>query len=226
MQFRFATAPKQKCTVSVIVLADQPLRASGGARGLVATTTANVVSHLCNVCASLHMSPIFYTITEGRQVRSFTATPSSLQTGDVPAMSISFTLKTTVPSNGTLTLAVSSTSPVAGVRVFVNTTPADASVVLVGLPNCSSARGAIDAATRTLVITLPSTCVLNANVPVRVEIPSGFFAPNPAIGTTVVLSLATSTDPAPLLDLPGYTIGMLRVICLALVNPFLLLFLA
>ena len=155
---------------------------------------------MCDMC-NCHSSAV------GRQVGDFTATPSSLQSGDVPAMDISFTPKSVVPGSGTLTLAVSSTAPVPGVRVLANTTPSDASVVLIGLPACSGATGAIDAANQTLTISLPSTCALAANVPVRAEIPNGFFAPNPAAGTTVVLSLRTSTDAEPR-TAPGYTIGM------------------
>ena len=145
-------------------------------------------------------------------MRDFTATPSSVQTGDVPAMSLTFTLKNAVAgsSGGTLTLTVASTAPVPGLPVFANATPAEAGVVLVGLPNCTGATGAIDAVQQRLTITLPSGCVLAANVSLRAELPSGFFAPNPAVGTTVVLALSTSSDPEPRRD-PGYTISMWRV---------------
>ena len=144
---------------------------------------------------------------EGRQASSFTAAPSTLHTGDTPAMNLSFTPSTAVPGNGTLTLAVESTSPVAGVQVLANATPADAAVVLVGLPNCTGAVGAIDPVNRTLTITLPSSCVLPAHEPVLVQIPSDFFAPNPAIGTSVTLSLTTSTDTKPSIA-SEYTIGV------------------
>jgi uncharacterized protein YcnI len=122
-------------------------------------------------------------------------------------MNVSFTPSTAVPGNGTLTLAVASTSPVPGVPIFANATPADAAVVLAGLPNCTGAVGAIDPASRTLTITLPSSCELPAHVPVVVEIPSGFFQPNPAAGTTVALNLTTSTDQQPS-SASDYTIGM------------------
>ena len=133
----------------------------------------------------------------GRQVTDLTVTPSTLHTGDVPVMNVSFTPSTTVPGNGTLTLALQGTSPVPGLEVFANATPEERGVVLVGLPNCSGATGAIDAVNHTLTITLPSTCVLDAFEPVKVVIPSGFFAPNPAIGTTVTFTMTTSTDVMP-----------------------------
>ena len=56
-------------------------------------------------------------------------------------------------------------------------------------------------------VTLPNNCVLAADIPVTLDISSGFFAPNPVAGTTVVLSLATSADTEPLAA-SGYTIGM------------------
>ena len=119
-------------------------------------------------------------------------------------MALSFTPRSTVPGNGTLTLSVASTGPVAGLPVLANATPAQAGITLAGLPACAGATGAIDPATHELTVTLPSGCVLPANVSVQVQVPSGFFAPNPAPGTSVLLALATSSDPAPL-NAPAYT---------------------
>ena len=143
----------------------------------------------------------------GRQVTDFTVTPSTLHTGDVPAMNISFTPSTAVLGNGTLTLSVQSTEPFEVVDVFANATPEERGVLLVGLPNCSGATGAIDPVNHTLTITLPSTCVLDAFEPVTVVIPSDFFAPNPPKGTTVALTLTTSSDVLPS-EPAEYTIGM------------------
>ena len=126
-------------------------------------------------------------------------------------MSIRFELRSTVDgsSNGTLTLAVASTALVAGLPVFANATPAAAGVVLVGLPACAGATGALDAVHEELTIALPSTCVLAAGVGLRAEIPSGFFTHHPAAGTTVVLSLATSKDQDREARITsGYTTGM------------------
>ena len=141
-------------------------------------------------------------------VRHFTATPSSLQAGDVPSMNITFTPSNTVNGGGMVTIAVVSPSPVNGMAVFAGSTPTtSAAVVVVGLANCTNATGAIHAANGTFTITLPSSCVLLANVAVTVEIPSGFFAPNPASGTKVTLSLTTSADSQP--SYAEYTTGML-----------------
>ena len=122
-------------------------------------------------------------------------------------MNVSFVPSTPVPGVGTVTLAVSSTWPAGGAAVFVGATPAGAAVVLAGLANCTGATAAIDATQRALTITLPSGCVLPANQPVTVQIPSGFFAPNPAAGTTVALALTTSADTQPSAVIP-YTIGV------------------
>ena len=126
-------------------------------------------------------------------------------------MTLEFELSSAVGGNGTLTLAVAGTAPEAGLPVFANATPAQAAVVLAGLPACAGATGAIDPVLHTLVITLPSGCVLPALVPVSVELPSGFFAPNPPAGTSVVVSLATSTDPEPRIT-SAYTIGVRAVL--------------
>ena len=122
----------------------------------------------------------------------------------MPGMNISFTPSATVGGSGTVTLAV--TSPL-GVPVFAAATPAQAGVLIVGLPNCTNATAAINAANQTLTITLPSSCILAGKVPVRIEIPDAFFAPNPGAGTTVTLSLTTSASLVPAIS-PGYTIGM------------------
>jgi hypothetical protein len=132
---------------------------------------------------------------------------SSLQSGDVPSLNISFAPSVAVHGNGTLTLAVSSTSPLAGVEVFAGATPGSNGVVVVGLANCTGATAAIDAANDTLTITLPSGCVLPAHEAVTVEVPSAFLAPNPAAGTKVALSLTTSADPQPSVA-AEYTIGV------------------
>lgn len=139
--------------------------------------------------------------------RQLAVTLSSLQTGDEASLNISFTPSVAVHGNGTLTLAVSSTTPSTGVDVFAGATPGAAEVVVVGLANCTGATAAINAANDTLTITLPSNCILPAHVPVTVEIPSGFLAPNPVVGTKVELSLTTSADPAPSVA-SEYTIGM------------------
>ena len=144
-----------------------------------------------------------------RQVSESTATMSSVATGDVPSMRIQFTPLHAMASGGTVMLAVASTTPTFGVQVFANATPAPATVVVVGLASCAGATGAIDTANQRLTITLPSACALAANVSVTVEVPSGFFAPNPAVGTTVVLSLWTSSDPEPR-TASTYTVGMGR----------------
>ena len=157
------------------------------------------------MCIGLSL-PTFSPLTVSAVAREFEVTASSLQSGDVPSINITFTPSTRVNGSSILTITVVDTSPVDGVAVFAGSTPGANQVVLVGLANCTNATGAIHAANGTLTITLPSSCELLANVPVTVEIPSGFFAPNPANGTTVTLSLSTGGDSQP--SYAEYTTGM------------------
>ena len=166
-----------------------------------------------SICLLANYPPLFFhctlpsTSVAFAVARQFTATPSSLQTGDVPSMNISFIPGIAVAGSGTVTLAVSGSGAVAGLQVFAAATPAQAGVVIVGLPNCTGATAAINTANQTLTITLPSSCTLAAKVSVRIEIRDAFFAPNAAIGTTVALSLTTSASTVPSIA-PGYTIGV------------------
>ena len=157
----------------------------------------------CLTCHSPSLSPSAVASAVGQ----VTTTPSTLRTGSVPAMTLIFRPRLAMVGGGRLMLAVSSMGALANGNVFAAAAPADSTVVVLGLANCTNAIGVINGPNRTLTITLPSDCVLAANTSVTVEIHSGFFAPNPAAGTTVVLSLATSADTEPLAA-PGYTIGM------------------
>ena len=110
-------------------------------------------------------------------------------------MNVSFTPTGVVAGMRKLTLTVTSTSPLAD--VLASSTPAQAGIVVVGQPSCTGVTGAINASSRTLTITLGSSCTLVANVPVTVAIPAAFFAPNPAAGTTVILAIATDVANVP-----------------------------
>ena len=132
---------------------------------------------------------------------------SNLQPGAVPNMTITFIPSVTVRGGGTITVGVARTSPVGGLTVFAGVTPAQATVAIVGLPNCTNAMAAINAIDQTLTITLPSSCQLAAQVAVTIELQGGFFAPNAAAGTTVVLTL-TSSMANVTYTAPAYTIGV------------------
>ena len=142
----------------------------------------------------------------GQQVNDVIVTAHNWTTGGVPTLTVSF--KPSTPSiGGTVIVAVHSTSPQPDLTVFAKVTPADPSLVMVGLPGCTGAIGTIYATNRSLVIALPNSCVLAANTTVTVQVPSSFFGEMPPAGTTVVLSVATSTDPVPRVA-PGYTVGV------------------
>ena len=136
-----------------------------------------------------------------------TVVPSSLQSGAVPRMNVTFVPSVAVRGGATVTLRVASTSPVAGLAVFARWPPAQAKVAIVGLPNCSEATATIDFANQTLTITLPSGCYLAAQVQVTITLHEGFFGPNAAAGTTVVLTLTSSADNVTYVA-PGYTVGV------------------
>jgi hypothetical protein len=142
----------------------------------------------------------------GLQVSNFSVTPINWTTGGVPSLIVTFRPRT--PSvGGTVILAVQSTSPRPDLTVFARVTPANPSLVMVGLPNCTGTIGTLSSANRTLRILLPSSCVLTANVSVTIHVPSTFFGEMPPGGTTVVFSLATDADPTPRLA-PGYIVGV------------------
>ena len=148
-----------------------------------------------------------FAVDGGSLTTAYSVALSTIASGEVPAMTIGFTTSITVSGPATLTMAISSTSPLLDWAVFASATPSDAAVVFVGLVNCSGAYGMIDAVNRTLTIVMPSGCVLAANSAVTIEVPSTFFGPNPPAGTTVMLTLRGSWDsqaspPA------GYVIGM------------------
>ena len=128
---------------------------------------------------------------------------SSMQSGVVPAMNISF--MTTLLEMHTLILEEVN---VGSWSVFAGATPADASLVMVGLVNCSGATGQINTTSHRLTITLPSTCVIVPNALVTVEIAERFFAPNPAAGTTVGLTISTN-----IVDGPSATFGYTTGVC-------------
>ena len=135
---------------------------------------------------------------------------STLRADQVPAMNISFTVTTALLGMRTLTVEEVSTAPLGNLPVFAGTTPADVSVVVLGLANCSGATGRINATSHSLTITLPSSCVVVANALVTVEIPQQFFAPNPAAGTTVELAIHCNVVSEPL-TIFEYTTGMIYV---------------
>ena len=108
--------------------------------------------------------------------------------------------------SGTVTLTV--TTDPADATVLASSSPLGASIVVVGAVGCQSAIGTIDPANHTLTISLPTGCNLTANTSVGFEIPSVYFAPNPAAGTTVVYSVATSADTDPQ-TAATYTVGVI-----------------
>jgi hypothetical protein len=141
----------------------------------------------------------------GRQVIGVNVTLSSLQTGAVPTMTIQLTPSAVVSGGGTVTLAA-----LGDAALFAPSTPTNAMIAVVGLPNCSGAFGTINPVNRTLTITLPSNCTLTPNATVSIQVPSAFFAPNPAPGTTVAFAVTTSADTDPVVS-PALTIGITAV---------------
>lgn len=139
----------------------------------------------------------------------FTLALSSLQSGVVPAMTLSFA--TTMLEMRTLILEEGGLGSGA---VFAGATPADASLRALGLLNCSGATGRINATSHQLIITLPSACVIVANALVTLEIPEQFFLPNPAVGITIELTIRTD-----LVNGPTATIQYTTGVC-ALPLPF------
>ena len=139
--------------------------------------------------------------------QEFGVTLSTLRGGEVPAMNISFTVTPDLLGMHTLTVEEVSTAPLGNLPVFAGSTPADVSVVVLGLANCTGATGRINATSHSLTITLPSSCVIVANASVTVEIPPQFFAPNPAAGTTVELAIHTDVAKGPTTFFE-YTTGM------------------
>jgi hypothetical protein len=148
----------------------------------------------------------------------FGAALSTLRAGEVPAMNISFTVTPALLGMHTLTVEEVSTAPLGNLAVLAGATPADVSVVVLGLANCTGATGRINATSHRLTITLPSSCVLVANASVTVEIPQQFFAPNPASGTSVELAIYTNVAGGPT-TIVDYTTGMPTLMLLSLSVP-------